>query len=253
MHALVTNDDGIDSRGLGTLARVAVEAGLEVVVAAPDEEFSGASASLTALEADGRLWTHARRLEGLSGVRALGVEASPAFITFAAVHEAFGPAPGVVLSGINHGPNVGQAVLHSGTIGAALTARTHGIPSLAISCTSPEPVHLDTCATVAARALAWLLERPGDEAIVLSINVPDVPPDELRGLRPARLASFGAVQAEVGEIGEDHVTMTIRETDDELEPGTDAALTADGWATVTTLAAPCEVPDVDIAGLVDSG
>lgn len=253
MHALVTNDDGIDSPGLGALARVAVEADLDVVVAAPAEEYSGASASLSALEADGRLRTHPRRLEGLTGVRALGVEASPAFITFASVHGAFGPAPGVVLSGINHGPNTGQAVLHSGTIGAALTARTHGIPSLALSCTSPEPVHLDTCAEVAARALAWLLDRPGDEPVVLSVNVPDVPRGELRGLRPARLASFGAVQAEVGEIGEEHVTMTIRETDAELEPGTDAALVADGWATVTCLAAPCEVHDVDVAALVDSG
>lgn len=251
MHALVTNDDGIDSPGLGALARVAVEAGLDVVAAAPAEEFSGASASLSALEADGRLRTHPRSLEGLAAVRALGVEASPAFITFAAVHEAFGPPPGIVLSGINHGPNVGQAVLHSGTIGATLTARTHGIPSLALSCTSSAPRYLNTCAEVAARVLAWLLERPGDEAIALSVNVPDVPPDELRGLRSARLASFGAVQAEVGEIGEDHVTMTIRETEDELEPGTDAALVADGWATVTSLAAPCEVHDVDITGLAD--
>lgn len=253
MHVLVTNDDGIDSPGLGTLARVAVEADLDVVVAAPAEEFSGASASLSALESDGRLRTHARSLEGLDDVRALGVGASPAFITFVSVHGAFGPPPGIVLSGINHGPNVGQAVLHSGTIGAALTARTHGIPSLALSCASPEPLHLDTCAEVAARVLAWLLDGPTREAIALSVNVPDVPPAELRGLRPARLASFGAVQAEVGEIGEDHVTMTIRETDAELEPGTDAALLADGWATVTSLAAPCEVLEVDLAGLDDDG
>lgn len=55
----------------------------------------------------------------------------------------------------------------------------------------------------------------------------------------------------MGEVGENHVMLTIRETDEELEPGTDAALVADGWATVTSLAAPCEVHDVDLTGLHD--
>lgn len=251
MHALVTNDDGIDAAGLATLARVASAAGLEVAVAAPHEEFSGASAALTATEADGGLRTYPRSLDGLDGARALGVAASPAFITFASVYAAFGPPPGIVLSGVNHGPNVGQAVLHSGTIGAALTARTHGIPALAVSCDAADPVHWDTCAEVAGRALEWLLARADSEAICLSVNVPDVPPAELRGLRPAPLASFGAVQAEVGDIGEEHVTMTVRATDAEREPGTDAALLADGWATVTALAAPCEVDETALEGLGD--
>jgi 5'-nucleotidase len=64
MRALVTNDDGIDSPGLHLLARLAVEAGLEVVVAAPDQEYSGSSASLTALAEDGRLLMHERQLDG---------------------------------------------------------------------------------------------------------------------------------------------------------------------------------------------
>lgn len=251
MQSLVTNDDGIDSVGLSVLARVAVAADLEVLVAAPASEFSGASASLTALEADNRLRTHARSIDGLDGVSALGVEASPAFISFASVYEAFGPPPGIVLSGINHGPNAGQAVLHSGTIGAALTARTHGISALAVSCASADPVHWDTCSEVAARVLGWVLDHPGPGPVTVSVNVPDVPLARLRGLRPARLASFGAVQGEVGESGDDYVTMTFRSVDEQLEEGTDAALLADGWATVTSLAAPCEVDDAGLDQLDD--
>lgn len=251
MRALVTNDDGIDTTGLHTLAQVAVNAGLDVVVAAPDTEYSGSSASLTALQEDGRLLMHQMTLEGLDGVRAFGVEATPGFIAFAAAYGAFGPKPDILLSGVNHGPNTGHAVLHSGTVGAALTARTHGTSALAMSNISPDPEHWDTATEMAQRALAWLLDHAGDDTLTLSVNVPDIPLREVRGLRTARLAAFGAVQADVGESGEGYVTMTFREIDDEPQPGTDAALLADGWATVTSLAAPCEADGVDLAGLAD--
>lgn len=249
MRALVTNDDGIDTVGLQTLARVAVRAGLDVTVAAPHVERSGSSASLTALEEGGRLIVREQPLEGHDGVRSLAVEATPGFIAFAAAHEAFGPAPDLVLSGVNHGPNTGNAVLHSGTVGAALTARTHGASALAVSNVAPRPRHWDTAAQMAERALAWLLANMGAGPITLSVNVPDVPPSECRGLRQARLAAFGAVQAEVHETGEDYVTMTFSEVDAELEPGTDAYWLAEGWATVTSLAAPSEAAAIDLSTL----
>ena len=255
MRALITNDDGIHTMGLQTLARVAVEAGLEVLVAAPHVERSGASASLTALEQGGRLMVHEDTLEGLDGVRALGVEATPGFIAFAAMHGAFGANPDIVLSGVNHGPNTGNAVLHSGTVGAALTARTLGAPALAVSNVAPNPQHWDTAAEMAQRALSWLLERAEDEAanpLTLSVNVPDLPLSQVKGLREARLAAFGAVQAEVHETGEDFVAMTFSEVDAELVPGTDAHLLSEGWATVTSLAAPCEADGVDLSALDDA-
>jgi len=252
MRALVTNDDGIDSAGIRALARVATEAKLDVVVAAPDTEYSGSSASLTALEEDGKLLMHEKSLPGLDGVRAFGVEATPGFIAFAAAYGAFGPAPDLVLSGVNHGPNTGHAVLHSGTVGAALTARTHGTSALAMSCVSPDPVHWESATEMATRVLGWLVDNAGGDPLTLSVNVPDRPLADVRGLRTARLASFGAVQADVGETGEGYVTMTFHEVDEELEPGTDAALLADGWATVTSLAAPCEADGVDLSALTDT-
>jgi 5'-nucleotidase len=252
MRALVTNDDGIDSTGLRTLAQVASEAGLDVIVAAPDTEYSGSSASLTALEEGGKLLMHEKSLPGLDDVRAFAVEATPGFIAFAAAYGAFGPVPDLVLSGVNHGPNTGHAVLHSGTVGAALTARTHGASALAVSCVAPDPLHWETATEMATRALDWLVENAGENPMTLSVNVPDRPLADVRGLRTARLASFGAVQADVGETGEGYVTMTFHEVDADLEPGTDAALLAEGWATVTSLAAPCEADGVDLSTLADT-
>ncbi|MBH0121221.1 5'/3'-nucleotidase SurE [Rhodococcus sp. HM1] len=252
MRALVTNDDGIDSRGLGVLARLAVEAGLDVVVAAPHTERSGASASLTALAEDGRLAVTERQWPDLPEVPIRAVEASPALIGFVAAHGAFGPAPDVVLSGINHGPNTGHAILHSGTVGAALTAATHGALALAVSVASADPQHWDTAEQVSRRALEWVIES-GQRGSVLNINVPDVPPDEFRGLRLAPLAAFGAVQADIGEIGKEFVTVTFREIRADERDETDAGLVAQGWATATALRAPVEAADVDLEALPWTG
>lgn len=252
MRALVTNDDGIDSPGLHLLARLAVEAGLEVTVAAPNVEYSGSSAALTALADDGRLVVHERRLPGVDAVRVLAVEASPGFIAFAGVRGAFGQAPDLLLSGVNKGPNTGTAVLHSGTVGATLTGATHGLPGLAVSLAGAADWTAEhawnTAEEVARRALRWTLDNPQGPTVV-NVNVPDVPPDRLRGLRPARLAAFGAVQAEVGEVGQGFVALTFREVSDHPEPGTDVALLREGWATVTLLRAPCEVTGADLSHL----
>jgi 5'-nucleotidase len=239
MRALITNDDGIDSEGLHILARVAVAAGLEVTVAAPDAERSGSGTALSALEADGRLLVEDRVLPGLPGVRAVAVQASPALIVFVAADGAFGPRPDLVLSGINQGPNTGRAVLHSGTVGAALTAQTHGIPALAVSLVSVKPTYWDTAATAAAQALDWFA-RGADQPIVANVNVPDVPAEKLRGLRPARLARFGAVQASIGNPGDGFIPVTFSPPDQEPEPDSDLALVRQGWATVTALVGPCE-------------
>jgi len=122
MRALITHDDGIDSTGLRMLAQVAVAAGLKVTVAAPDGERSGTSAAMSGLAAGGRLLVADRSLDGLEDVATVAVQASPAMIVFVGTRGAFGPPPDIVLAGINRGPNIGRAILHSGTVGAALTA-----------------------------------------------------------------------------------------------------------------------------------
>jgi 5'-nucleotidase len=252
-RCLITNDDGIHSEGLRVLAQVALEAGFEVVVAAPMRESSGASASITAIEEDGHFVVEPRPLGGLEDACAvLAVGGLPAFIALTGMRGAFGPAPDIVLSGINNGPNTGYAVLHSGTVGAALTASTFGARGMAVSLNvrtrtvsgaGLPPSALaspcwDTAAHFARRTLPTLLESaPGT---VLNINAPNIPLEEVRGFEPARLARFGAVQTNVAERGEGYVRVTLAEIDAEYEPGTDAALVAAGYASITALQAVCE-------------
>jgi 5'-nucleotidase len=252
-RVLITNDDGVESPGLHALVEVAVQAGLDVVVAAPHEERSGSSASLLATREDGRLLVQEMPIPGLESVKSLGVEASPAYITWAGVRGGFGDPPDLVLSGINQGPNTGHAVLHSGTVGAALTATAHGVPAMAVSLTAAAPSQWDTAADVARRVLAWMLDQESLPAQVLNVNVPDVALEELRGITVAPLATFGAVQADIADVGKDYVAMTFTEIDVSSEPETDAGLQVSGWATVTALTGPCEVELPGLRRLGDRG
>lgn len=252
MHVLVTNDDGIQSPGLTVLAHSALAAGHEVTVVAPHRQYSGASAALTAQESEGALVFVEQRPPGLDeSIRAFGVKAAPGLIGFVASFKAFGFRPDLVMSGVNLGANTGRAVLHSGTVGAALSAASHGIKGMAVSIAASNPQHWDTARKVTDLALAWLTENdPGYQ--VLNINVPDVAPDRLRGVRQARLASFGAVQARVKELGTGYVHLTYSEVDADDEKGTDHYLLARGWSPWTLVRGPVddteqELPAVNMA------
>lgn len=239
MRALVTNDDGIDSPGLAVLARAALDAGLEVTVVAPATEHSGAGAALFGVEHDGRLAVEERPSPDLpDGVRSLAVGGAPALLTFLAADGGFGPRPDVVLSGVNRGPNTGSAVLHSGTVGAALCAATHGIPAVAVSLDAADPQHWATAEVVVARVLPWVMAQPAERG-VLNVNVPDLPVDRVRGLRAAPLARFGAVQTTVDADDSGRHTVRFIEPDRGQDPDSDAGLLAGGWATLTLLQAPC--------------
>lgn len=238
MHILVTNDDGIGSAGLAVLARAALDRGHRVKVVAPAEEYSGASASLSGEEVDGKIALVPACPPGMpTGVECVGVKAAPALIAFLASYGAFGEVPDMVLSGVNLGANTGKATLHSGTVGAVLTAASHGIPGIAVSITSGQPQHWETALLVTRFALKRWEKRPFDDRI-LNINVPDVAPQRLRGLRPAVLASFGAVQAQThrGDVG--HIGVTYSAETGPEEPNSDHYLLTHGWATATLLRAP---------------
>jgi len=248
MRALITNDDGIDSAGLRTLAQVAVAAGLKVTIAAPDGERSGTSAAMSGLAAGGRLLVADRTLDGLDDVPTVAVQASPAMIVFVGSHGAFGPPPDIVLAGINRGPNIGRAILHSGTVGAALTGASAGLPSMAVSLASERARHWDTAAVATARALEWFLPRAGGPAVV-NVNVPDRPADQLRGLHAARLAPYGVARAIIGEPGEGFIPITFSPLEAQPGDATDLALLREGWATVTLVGGLSESSALDLSTL----
>src|SRR5690606_17454610 len=124
------------------------------------------------------------------------------------------------------------------------SAMTHGIHGLAVSVPSPRPTHWDTAELVAAHALRWFTTRPASEG-VLNVNVPDLPPDELRGVRQAPLAEFGAVQAQVLH-DEGRYAVTFEEIDPTQDAESDAGLLAAGWATMTLIQAPAFDRDAEL-------
>lgn len=261
---LITNDDGIDAPGIRALARAAHRKHLDVVVAAPLSEASGSSAAVTAVERDGKIVVERRELHGATGVPAYAVAASPAFIVLLALRGAFGQAPTVVVAGINRGANAGAAVIHSGTVGAALTASHAGLRGLAVSLDVLTPAapstrgggsamtetrrvddesrHWGGAADLAMRMLTLLAETPA--GTVLNLNVPDVHPDGVRGLRRATLARFGQVQVSIAEAGDGFLRTAVQAADEPLDPGTDLAGLADGYAVVTPIRAPGDAVDV---------
>jgi 5'-nucleotidase len=241
-RVLVTNDDGIDSPGLWTLARGARDAGFDVVVAAPHTNASGVGASILSVSDQHRTAIHPRMLPGLDGIPAFAVEGHPAFIAHAAGRGWLDPLPDLVLSGINLGANVGHAVIHSGTVGAILTGALHGWSGLAVSLDSglsePAEPHWETVLHVLPEVLGMLISMPA--RTLLSLNVPDRPADELGPLREASLSSFGAVQVRVDHTpgvddGPGSLITTISEPDGTYDPGSDIALLAQGHPTVTEL------------------
>jgi len=241
-RVIVTNDDGIDSEGLRQLAAAAAGAGLDVLIAAPASEASGSGAAMTAVEDGGRVEIERRQLPGAAAaIPAYAVGATPAFIVFTAVRGAFGFRPRFVLSGINRGPNTGHVVLHSGTVGAALTAATHGLPAAAFSLDTREAgdrPEWATAALVATQVIAVL--RDMSAPVALNVNVPNVPPARLGGIRSARLATFGAVQMSIAAPDEGYLKVSMANSPRRPEPGSDSAVLASGAASVTPLQGVCE-------------
>lgn len=239
-RVLVTNDDGIAAPGLHVLARAAHDAGYDVTVAAPAEQSSGSSASIMAEDHDGRIAVERRELEALDKLPAFAVHGGPGLIALIAARGAFGEAPDIVLSGVNHGANVGRAILHSGTVGAALTGGMNGAWALAVSLDvgmRPTTFHWDAAAHAAMDLLPALRDHP--RGTVLNLNAPNRA--DPRGVREADLAPFGIVQTTLTERNEHHIRLAVEDLPNEPEPGTDAACLAEGWITVTAVDAVSHV------------
>lgn len=192
MRILVTNDDGIDSVGLHVLARAMRRFG-EVVVAAPDQEYSGASAAIGALHMI-QPEVHRRTIEGID--TAWAVSGPPALCVFFARFGLYGDPFDLVVAGINPGANVGRSVYHSGTVGAAITARNGGISGIAVSqavtgfgvegqgwddAVKGQKWH--SAAEVASVVVdAWIGDRPEHPAVI-NVNVPNLELDDIKGWR----------------------------------------------------------------------
>jgi 5'/3'-nucleotidase len=230
---LVTNDDGIDSPGLHALARAVAGLGVDVLVVAPRADQSGSSAAIGHVRADEAIEVTPAELPGAPHVRAFSVPGPPSLAVMLARLGAFGAPPDLVVSGINAGLNTGHSTLHSGTVGAVLTAQNFGACGLAVSIDARQPWRWETACDLALSVLALLAGAP--PRTVLNLNVPGLPHREVRGVRWAKLDQFGSVRAAVAEPSPLKVQIEFRATGAPLDPDSDTALVAQGYATLTAL------------------
>lgn len=280
MKVLVTNDDGVASPGLHALARAVADAGHEVVVAAPDREQSGTGAAIGQVRIDRPIDAERVDLPGLDGIDCFALAGPPGLCVLAARLGGFGDPPELVVSGINPGCNTGRAVLHSGTVGAALTAANFGASGLAVSLDvssrllheqaevevgdgvvaeveeldDGSPVaHWQTAAALGASFARWVADAP--QGTVLNVNVPNLPLDALAGVRLGELAPFGTVRTGVVEPAtrSNKLQLELRRTKDELPPESDSGLVNRGFVSITPLRGITLDPDADVKAALDIG
>ena len=177
MKILVSNDDGYLATGINVLA-TALEQVADIVVFAPDRNRSAASNSLT-------LSTPLRVKQ--VGDNRYSVNGTPSDCVHLALTGYLDYEPDLVVSGINHGANLGDDVIYSGTVAAAMEGRFLGLPTIAVSLVGHQLTHFDTAARVVAGMVQKLASSELSADIILNVNVPDRPFDELTGITAARL------------------------------------------------------------------
>lgn len=226
---LISNDDGYRARGLQALAE-GLRSMDEVLVVAPEADRSGASNALTVL--------HPLRARDV-GEGFYAIDGTPSDCVHIAVGGVFGAVPSMVVSGINHGSNMGDDVVYSGTVAAAVEARHLAMPSMAVSLCGPDPVHFETAAAVAAHLTRQLLAvHPLPPQVVLNVNVPNVAYEDLAGIRVTRLGNRHASEGVI--VDQDPRGGTIywigaSGPEADSGPGTDFDAVRNGYVSVTPL------------------
>ncbi len=179
MHFLLSNDDGYQATGIIKLAE-ALESIGKVTVVAPDRDRSGASNSLT-LDAPLSLHTASNGFSYVNG--------TPTDCVHLAITGVLEDEPDMVISGINAGANLGDDVLYSGTVAAAMEGRFLGRPAMAVSLAGESPSHFDTAIHVVMELLESMNKRPLPTEMLLNVNVPDVSIEELAAFQITRLGN----------------------------------------------------------------
>jgi 5'-nucleotidase len=222
---LVTNDDGIDAPGIKALAQSLAQLG-EVTVIAPDKEMSATSQSISVHTS-----IRIRKLDD----RHYAIGGTPADSVILALYHILPQPPDLVVSGINPGGNMGENVVYSGTVGGAMEAAVHGVPSFAISVASRKDPEFSSAAAFAARLAAKVLEEGLEPGVCLNVNVPR---GEVRGVRMTRQSqkvSQNLVLEQKDPRGRPHYWLDETVELRDVEPDSDLGAILAGDISVTPL------------------
>ena len=230
MKILLSNDDGYQAEGLEALGRAIKPLG-SVTVVAPDRNRSGASNSLT-LDMPIRASSYAADAYYCNG--------TPTDCVHLAISGLFEFDHDIVVSGVNDGANLGDDTLYSGTVAAAVEGRFLGLPAIAVSlCVeSGSPRNFASAAQLAARLVSRMAHTPLQGAVILNVNVPDLPDGELRGVKVTRLGNRHRAEPVVrakDPRGRDVYWVGTAGASQDAGPGTDFHAIAEGYASITPL------------------
>lgn len=235
MQILVTNDDGVQADGLFALQAALKTIG-EVTIVAPERQQSATGHAIT-LHKPLRLTPTTLR----DGSAAFMSNGTPSDCATLGVLEAMGERADLVVSGINRGPNLGWDVHYSGTVSAAIEASVIGKPSFAISVASyDEPLLWDSAAQFAARLAHWLAQHPLPPYTIINVNVPSLPPAEIKGVRvttQGRRQYVDRIEKRHDPLGKPYYWLggSLAEEAAGAEPGSDVRAVADGYISLTPI------------------
>jgi 5'-nucleotidase len=225
-HILLTNDDGYQAPGLRALA-AAFANFATVSVVAPSQEQSGAAQSLTL-----------RRPIVVQQIaeHEWAVEGTPADCVIVALHKLLPEKPDMVISGINHGANLGENVYYSGTVGAAREAALHHIPAVAMSlCSKGATVKFESAARVARAAADLILKEGLPDQVLLNVNVPEPWSGEVKFTRQSKKITRNQLSEGQDPRGRSYFWLFEQRIDKDVAPDTDYAAIFSGAVSITPL------------------
>ncbi|QOT74974.1 5'/3'-nucleotidase SurE [Cupriavidus basilensis] len=232
MHILLANDDGYLAPGLAALHAALAPLG-RITVIAPEQNHSGASNSLTLQRP---LSIYEAREGVQKGFRF--VNGTPTDCVHIALTGLLDEKPDLVVSGINQGQNMGEDVLYSGTVAAAIEGFLLGIPSIAFSQVDKGWTHLDAAARVARDIVERYIARPSAEPFLLNVNIPSLPSEHIKGYRATRLGKRHPSQPVITQVnprGDTNYWIGPAGDARDASEGTDFHATGEGFVSLTPL------------------
>ena len=229
IHFLISNDDGLSAPGIQILSKFVSQLGA-ITIVAPDQNRSGASNSLT-LDSPIRI----KEVEP----ETFRVSGTPTDCVHIALTGLLGEDPDMVISGINAGANLGDDVIYSGTVAAAMEGRFLGLPAVAVSLVyEGRPCNYETAGEAVVRLVRQLLKDPLPADTILNVNVPDLPWDEIKGFEVTRLGHRHRAEPTIKTVdprGRDMYWIGPAGAEQDAGPGTDFHAVRQSYISVTPI------------------